>query len=270
MTMSSRRLVSSQRLNAWLWDEVDDEYVQVYANRLLQPPEAMLLLRYHERLTGRVLEIGCGAGRLTGYLAELTTELEAFDISPAMVDYCRREYPQVKKVRVGDMTDMSGYAPGSFDAVVAIQDVIGILDHAERMTALGAIRRVLADGGLFLLAAHNRLSMPLRRTPVKRAFSAQRPLAFARGLSRLPRSLRNVRRLRAFEREELDYALGVDEAHEFRLVLYYIAPDAMERQLAGCGFRLRECVGSDGRIVSRGDPAPRDDFVLHYAADAIT
>ena len=106
-----------------------------------------MLLRYHQRLTGRVLEIGCGAGRLTGYLAELTSDLEAFDVSPAMVDHCRHEYPHVRSVRVGDMTDLLGYATGLFDAVVAIQDVIGVLDHSERLAVLAEMRRLWPTAG---------------------------------------------------------------------------------------------------------------------------
>jgi SAM-dependent methyltransferase len=257
------------RLNAWLWTQVEEELVQEYANRLLEPPEAVLLLRHHERLAGRVLEIGCGAGRLTGYLAELTHDLEAFDVSPAMVAHCRREYPEIRNVRVGDMTDMSGYATASFDAVVAIPDVLCVLEHDERLDVLGEIRRVLKDDGLLLVAAHNRLSMDRRPTPLTQVLASRRARALSRNLARLPRRLRNARRLRRFEREEADYALAVDEVHDFRLVVYYIAPNALRRQLANCGFLMRECVDSNGYTVSEGDPAP-SDLVLHYAADAIT
>ena len=43
--------------------------VQAYATRELRPVEVLLLVRYQAALSGRVLELGCGAGRLTGYLS---------------------------------------------------------------------------------------------------------------------------------------------------------------------------------------------------------
>lgn len=55
-------------------------FVSAYANRNLRPVEVLLLVRLRENLSGAVLELGCGAGRIAGYLVALARE---FHTSPA-------------------------------------------------------------------------------------------------------------------------------------------------------------------------------------------
>ncbi|MDT7547825.1 MAG: hypothetical protein QOE84_219, partial [Actinomycetota bacterium] len=124
---------ASQRVNDKLWSRLD--LVKVYATRDLRPIEVMLLVRYREALSGRVLELGCGAGRLTGYLAELASVAHGVDISPAMVDHCRRAYPRAI-FSEGDLRDLSAFDPGSFDVVVASYNVVDVLGDRERRAAL--------------------------------------------------------------------------------------------------------------------------------------
>ena len=44
------------------------DFVEHFDDRELRPAEVMILVRYREALSRRVLEIGCGAGRLLGYV----------------------------------------------------------------------------------------------------------------------------------------------------------------------------------------------------------
>ena len=83
--------------NAAVWRRGD--WVSTYDDRRISPAEALLLLRYREALSGRVLELGPGAGRFTGYLAELATELTALEISPDMADVCRQRVPSATVAR---------------------------------------------------------------------------------------------------------------------------------------------------------------------------
>ena len=114
----------------------------LYDDRRISPAEAFLLLRYREELSGRVLELGPGAGRFTGYLAELATELTALELSPDMAEVCRRRVPSAT-VKVGDMEDLSGFATASLDAVVGTCNVLGVLDDPERRAMLKELHRVL-------------------------------------------------------------------------------------------------------------------------------
>ena len=92
-----------------VWAERD--FVGDYATRTLRPPEATLLLRYADSLAGRVLELGCGAGRITGYLGARGGDVLGVDISPTMIDYCRRRYPELE-FQVGDLADLSAFRMG--------------------------------------------------------------------------------------------------------------------------------------------------------------
>ena len=88
-------------------------YVAAYANRDLRPAEVMLLVKYREELKRRVLELGCGAGRVIGYVIALGGEVKGIDVSERMVEYCRHAYPS-GSFSQGDMRELSALEPGAF------------------------------------------------------------------------------------------------------------------------------------------------------------
>ena len=248
------------RANEALWRRAD--LVKDYARRNLRPVEVMLLVRYREALSGRVLELGCGAGRLTGYLAELASAVHGLDISPAMIEYCRRAYPAAT-FSEGDMRDLSAFQTGSFDVIVAPYNVLDVLGDEERLSVVDGIHRVLVPGGLLMMSTHNRDFAPRLAEPLQlRGRSLMRK---AITLARLPRWQRSRRRLLPLERNEPGYAILNDISHDFAALHYYIRRDAQERQLAEHGFELEECLDLDGHPVASDHDAP-DCSELHYVA----
>lgn len=100
---------------------------------------------------GRVVEVGCGPGRITAHLAGLGLEVSGIDLSPAMIEQARQRNPGLE-FQVGDMTALdlpSGGAAG----LVAWYSLIHI-PAAEHPTVLAEFRRILAPGGHLLLAFH--------------------------------------------------------------------------------------------------------------------
>jgi SAM-dependent methyltransferase len=247
-----------------VWAERD--FVGAYASRALRPPEATLLLRYADELSGRVLELGCGAGRITGYLGARGGTVLGVDISPAMIDHCRRRYPHLG-FQVGDLADLSALPNGSRDVVIAEFNVLGVLDDLERRRVLGDLRRILADGGLLIFSAHNSAFIPNVPKPVGLVTRSRDPARMLWNLARLPLRERNHRRVGKLERREGDYALINDQAHDYRLLHYYIGREAQRRQLEAAGFELLECLDGDGGDVPEGDSAAAYPE-LHYAARA--
>lgn len=68
---------------------------------------------------GRILEIGCGTGQLTAYLAALSASVVAIDIAPSMVDQARRQLAG-SAVRFEAVSFEEFEAePGSFDLIVS-------------------------------------------------------------------------------------------------------------------------------------------------------
>jgi len=88
--------------------------------RVLDPEGAHLAaLRRMQDFTGaRVLEVGCGDGRLTRGIAEHAASLLAFDPDEAAVARARAALPDALatrvRYRVGSATDIE-IAPASFD-----------------------------------------------------------------------------------------------------------------------------------------------------------
>ena len=253
---------AQDRIDRELWSTGD--FVAAYANRQLRPVEVLLLARYREALSGRVLELGCGAGRLTGYLAELGGRVLGVDISPRMVEYCRRAYPSAS-FEVGDLRlAKSLAAAGPFDAVVAGNNLVDVLGHVERERVLGDVGELLTNDGVFVFSSHNLAFAPSIPGPLA-AVRGGGKMETLRRLARVPRWVINRRRMRRHEIRAIDYAVLNDQAHDFRLLHHYITRDAEESELARVGLALVECLDENGHRVTRGEGAA-DCAELHYVA----
>jgi SAM-dependent methyltransferase len=248
------------RTNMSVWRQ--GNFVKHYASRVLRPAEVMILICHRELFAGRVLEIGCGAGRLTGYLIELGQRVHGIDVSPMMIAHCREAYP-AGDFSVMDLRDLSGFEEESLDVVVATNNVLDVLDDSERRRVLREIGRVLRPGGLLTMSAHNRAFLPNLRLPTDPR--ARNFIRMAGKLVLMPWRMRNRRQLLGFQRFEHDYAVVNDDAHHFKLLHYYISRDAQERQLGDEGFEFLECRESEGRVVAVGDSAA-NCAELHYVA----
>ncbi len=237
-------------------------FLRQYASRELRPAERLLVSRYHDRLSGRVLELGCGAGRLTGHLLGVADSVVGVDVSERMVGYCRRAYPR-GRYEVLDLREVLLLGEESADAVVATYNVLDVLGPAERHRVLCDIERVLAPGGLLIMSSHNLDFIPRLRSPTD--LRARNILRRAGRLALLPVRMRNRRALLALERSGAGYAIVNDDAHQYRLLHYYVSRDAQERQLREVGFEFLECVDADGGAVHAGG-APQDCVELFYVA----
>ena len=246
--------------NVTVWREKN--FVKHYAGTELQRAEEIILAEEREDLRGRVLELGCGAGRLTGHLIQAGGAVHGIDLSPAMVEHCREHYPE-GTFSVADLRDLSALQAQSVDVVVATNNVLDILDDDERRRVLREIRRILTPSGLLWMSSHNRDFLPNLKGPGD--IRGRNAVRTAGKLALLPWRTYNRRRLLPLQRFERDYAIVNDDAHHFRLLHYYISPAAQARQLGDEGFVLTGCRCSDGREISPEDVVS-DCVEVHYLA----
>lgn len=243
-------------LNAAVWRT--GAHTADYDNRALAPAEVLLLVRYREALSGRTLDIGCGAGRVLGYLAAMGGDAHGIDISPTMVELCRRRYPGVD-TRVGDLETVRETISGPFDAILMTDNVLDVLDDERRRHALSNLRDLLADAGLLMFSSHNLAAWDrsVPRTPSTRSRLAERanqlahrsPAWMWQAAARGSRRRANRRRLAPLQQRRDGYAIINDSAHDYSLLHYYIARNGQERQLDELGFDLIDIRESDGTAL---------------------
>jgi SAM-dependent methyltransferase len=237
---------------------------------VLNLPEVYIFVRYASSLSGRVLDLGCGAGRVLEYLVLLGAEAHGLDISPVMVDHCRRSVPEAT-VAVGDLATLTTHVDGKFTAVLAPDNLLDVFDDAERRDVIGQIHEVLEPDGLFIFSSHD-LSY-IDAPPTNAGSDARITLEklLQRSIGDLGRSavgrvqaIGNRRRLAPLQQRRSDHAIINDRSHHYSLLHYYIRRDDQERQLNELGFELVECLDSEGRAVGPGSTGPGD--WLYYVA----
>src|SRR5512138_1840973 len=92
-------------------------YYQPYSQWLPSERRAMRYAR------GRVLDIGCGAGRHTLYLQERGLDVLGIDISPLAIKTCRLR--GLKNAKVASITDITPRW-GTFDTVIMLGNNFGL------------------------------------------------------------------------------------------------------------------------------------------------
>ena len=78
---------------------------------------------------GRVLDVGCGAGRHSLYLQEQGHEALGIDISPSAIEVCRER--GVRKVMVSSVTGIGGEL-GTFDTILMLGNNFGLFGGYRR------------------------------------------------------------------------------------------------------------------------------------------
>jgi SAM-dependent methyltransferase len=136
------------------YDSAADAYAEHLATELVHKPlDRHLLNRFAEdtRDRGLVADLGCGPGHVSRYLQEQGVAMVGIDLSPGMVRVAADLHPGVE-FRVGDMTGLD-LPDASFAGVVAFYSIVHF-GPDELGTVFQEIRRVLAPGGLALIAFH--------------------------------------------------------------------------------------------------------------------
>jgi uncharacterized protein len=143
-----------QRVRA-SYDAVAEGYADHLAEELHGLPfERWLLDRVVEHAAGGpVVEVGCGPGHVTAYLADRGADASGLDLSPGMVAEARRRFP-AGSYQVGDLRRLIRPANGpAWAAVLAWYSLIH-LAASELPDAVASLVGPLTPGGWLVVALH--------------------------------------------------------------------------------------------------------------------
>lgn len=137
-------------------DHFDDRYNQSPAFRQ-RLNIWTAVLDQHVKAGDRVLDLGCGSGVLSHYLAAKGCVVTAVDGSPAMIDLCRRKNPSAGiryTVQRLPFDDCSGY---ELQNVVVASSLLEYIDDLDTM--LHQAWTLLRPGGSLIVSLPNRRSL---------------------------------------------------------------------------------------------------------------
>ncbi|MFK4100983.1 class I SAM-dependent methyltransferase [Streptomyces sp. NPDC019531] len=133
------------------YDTVAEDYAAQFRDGLAGSPLDRAVISGFAELVGRdgtVADLGCGPGRVTGYLASLGLSVFGLDLSESMLTIARRENPGLRFER-GSMLELDlpdGSLAGALSWYSSIHTPV---DELPRLFA--EFHRVLAPGGHLLV-----------------------------------------------------------------------------------------------------------------------
>lgn len=100
-----------------------------------------------------VLDIGCGAGRLYGFLQSKQVKYSGIDVSPNQIKQAIGQYPNAD-FKVGSMLELP-YQDQQFDYVFMVASLHHLAHKKERVKAINEALRVLKPGGKLNITVMN-------------------------------------------------------------------------------------------------------------------
>jgi SAM-dependent methyltransferase len=136
------------------YDSAAAAYVEhLYGELEGKPLDRHLLNRFAEEVRGKglVADLGCGPGHVTRYVAEQGASVVGVDLSLEMIRWAQRLAPTLD-FRVADMRSLD-LQDGALAGLISFYSIVHF-DAAELTEVLKEFRRLLAPGGVLLIAFH--------------------------------------------------------------------------------------------------------------------
>lgn len=267
------------------------DVVSEYASfEFLLSPEKTILDELRPMLgRARMLDIGVGAGRTTIHFAPLVREYVGIDVSPTMIDACRKRFSGTSRntsFEIADVRDLRGFDSASFDFVLfSFNGIDTVGGKADRLRALDEIHRVCRTGAPFCFSSSN-MRFAVARSSITASLrmclhsqhkigllqpaQLRKVVAESRRWKRLNPALRAlaargegiiVEERRRFEYFEKFYSRPRER---ISVEKYYIEPREQLGQLAAAGFCDARIYLPDGHEVDEAARIVNRSWWLYY------
>ena len=228
------------------WDDYADFYDWENA-QTLDRRDVRFWQQLARRVDGRILELGCGTGRVTIPVARTGAHIVGVDRSTEMLARARRRaargrFRNLSLVR-GDIRMLPFRKSTRFDLVMAPYGILqSLINEADLTATLRAVERVLAKDGVFGLDLVP--DLPVWKEYRNRVrFRGKRPGSDA--AITLTESVRQDRRkgLTIFDQRFVESRGRCKAVREFSLVFRTISVPQMVRRLERTGFAVTAILG---------------------------
>lgn len=170
---------------------------------------------------GRVLDIGCGAGRHALYLQEKGLPVTGIDNSPGAIRVCRLR--GLKRAIVRPIQEIDKFAKNSFDTILMMGNNFGLFsDPASARQLLEKMARITKPGAQIIAGTLNPYKTDLQEHLEYHRLNKRR--------GRLPGQIRM----------RIRYGKAVGDWFDY----LFVSPAEMEKILENTGWRVRELLDS--------------------------
>jgi ubiquinone/menaquinone biosynthesis C-methylase UbiE len=254
-------------INKELYERKDIAAIYAYNNKSgLQPPEEMIFQKYSGNIYNkRILDIGCGTGRTTFILKDLSKEYTGIDYSAEMIAYCENIFKCGENVRFipCDVRNMRIFGDGQFDFVLVSYNGLDYIDHEGRRIALSEIHRVLREDGMFVFSSHNLNYVNLYTYP-KMKFTLKRREQRI-NIRNFLISVKNRIKYRKLQYFAKEYSIVNTLAHNYGALSYCIDKKNQISQLGRVGFEVIEMRDICGNILNFDSEDSKHAWIYYVA-----
>ncbi len=174
-----------------------------------------------ERAKGRVLDIGCGAGRHSLHLQQKGFEVTAIDNSPGAIEVCRLR--GLKNAVVRSIAEVDEFEPNSFDTVLMLGNNFGLFGDAENAKLiLAKLTRITSPAAQIIAGSRDPYKTDSPDHLEYHEFNRQR--------GRMPGQIKMRVRYRKAVGAWFDYL--------------FVSPDEMREILVGTAWHIEELIES--------------------------
>ncbi len=217
-----------------VYDEMGDFYDFVYSEDF----DSDFYLKEAKACKGKVLELGCGTGRITVRLLKEGIDITGLDMSEKMIELLERKAGKEglkAKTHLGSMTDFK--IDDRFKlAIFPYRSFLHLLSTAEREKTLANIYSHLEKGGKIILHIYNPSEQELDCTDTLHKIDEHTIVKEGKKYT-MKWFLRYYP-----EKGTADYAILVfdetgREVNKFEMTIFFVTPDELKALLEKTGFK---------------------------------